>query len=76
MATERADFVTMRWCERAWSRAERAKDRRGYRYVADDLKHIAVLPGGKATAKKLADMIRDEYHCRTALVDEIRKMGL
>ena len=76
LATGHADFVTKRWCERTWSRAERAKDRHSYRYVAEDLKHIAALPGGKATAKKLADLIRDEYPRRTALDDEVSKVGL
>lgn len=76
LATGHADFVIKQWCEKTWSRAERSKNRHDYRYVADDLKHIAALPGGKATAKKLAGMIRDEYPRRTALDDEIRKVRL
>lgn len=76
LATGHADFVVKHWCARTWSGAERAKNRHDYRYVAEDLEHIAALPGGKAVAKKLAARIRDEYPRRTALDDEISKVGL
>ncbi|MGN0073170.1 MAG: hypothetical protein ACI36W_05175 [Coriobacteriales bacterium] len=64
---------TGRDLERAWDAAERSKNRHGYRCVAEDLAHIAALPGGKAAAKKLADMIRDEYpriEAETAVMDD------
>lgn len=54
----------------------RVSDRKGYRYMMQHLQKIHKCPGGKEVASKIAAQWRVEYKRRSAMMDELSKIGL
>lgn len=52
-----------------------ANDRNKYKGLMVYLKKISSCAGGKEVAKKIADSWRQVYKRRSAMMDEMRKMG-
>lgn len=52
-----------------------ANDRNKYKGLVVYLKKISSCAGGKEVAKKIADSWRQVYKRRSAMMDEMRKMG-
>lgn len=53
---------------------DRARDRKGYRHVANVLEKIKGYPDGGAAAERLAEKYRQTYPRRTALWDELSRI--
>ena len=54
----------------------RVSDRKGYRHMMQHLQKIHKCPGGKEVASKIAAQWRVEYKRRSAMMDELSKIGL
>ena len=55
--------------------AEMANERKKYKYLMPYLKKISICEGGDNIAKDIAASWRREYKRRTAMMDELRKVG-
>ncbi|MBQ8816637.1 MAG: SWIM zinc finger family protein [Lachnospiraceae bacterium] len=54
----------------------RVSDRKGYHHIMQHLQKIHKCPGGKEVASKIAAQWRVEYKRRSAMMDELSKIGL
>ena len=54
----------------------RVTDRKGYRHMMQHLQKIKNCPGGKEVASNIAAQWRVEYKRRSAMMDELSKIGL
>ena len=55
--------------------AQRVSDRNGYRYLMEYLKKISKISNGKETVSQIAELWKVEYRRRSAMMDELRKIG-
>lgn len=54
---------------------QRVSDRNGYRQLMKYLKKISNIPNGKDVALQIAEQWKVEYRRRSAMMDELRKIG-
>lgn len=54
----------------------RVSDRKSYRHLMQYLQKLSKCPGGKAVASRIATQWRIEYKRRSAMMDELEKIGL
>lgn len=54
---------------------QRVSDRTGYRHLMEYLKKISNISNGKEVALQIADQWKVEYRRRSAMMDELRKVG-
>lgn len=54
---------------------ERASDRKAYRSIVKYLKTMSFSETGRAKATELANKLKVEYRRKTALLDEIKRIG-
>lgn len=54
---------------------QRVSDRIGYRHLMEYLKKISNISNGKEVALQIADQWKVEYRRRSAMMDELRKVG-
>ena len=54
----------------------RVSDRKGYRHMMQHLQKIKKCPGGREVASNIAAQWRVEYKRRSAMMDELSKIGL
>lgn len=55
--------------------AQRVSDRNGYRHLMEYLKKISKISNGKEVALQIAEQWKVEYRRRSAMMDELRKIG-
>ena len=70
------DFVVRAWCKRGESDLASSSDRSGYYVGASDLARAMRYPGGEGLAREVADRMRRAFPRRSAMKDELRKVGL
>ena len=70
------DRVCDLWIRAAEDFMLRANDRGAYRYAASLLGNAMMYPGGKDKAFTIASMWKTTYPRRTALREELKKVGL
>lgn len=70
------DFVVRAWCRRGESGLAGSSERSGYYAGAQDLARAARYPGGEKLAREVAERMRRKFPRRSAMRDELRKVGL
>lgn len=67
--------VTEMYKEYVMQEVQRVSDRNGYRHLMKYLKKISKIPNGKDVAIQIAEQWKVEYRRRSAMMDELRKIG-